>query len=41
MYYVPLGMVSGAHVSMGTYIGQSLIPSLIGNSEWAARRSTQ
>ncbi|BEI79476.1 hypothetical protein CcaverHIS002_0100050 [Cutaneotrichosporon cavernicola] len=31
MYYVPLGMVSGADVSIGRYIGQSLIPSLIGN----------
>ncbi|CAK9783799.1 Formate/nitrite transporter [Cutaneotrichosporon oleaginosum] len=31
MYYVPLGMLSGAEVSMGRYLGQSLVPSLIGN----------
>lgn len=33
MYYIPMGMVNGADVSVGKYLGQSLIPSLIGNSK--------
>jgi hypothetical protein len=31
MFYIPIGMVNGADVSVGRYIGQSMIPSLIGN----------
>jgi len=31
MYYIPIGMVNGANVSVATYIAQSMIPSAIGN----------
>lgn len=31
MYYIPMGILNGADVSIGTYIGRSMIPSLIGN----------
>lgn len=31
MFYIPIGMVNGADVSVATYIGRSMIPSLIGN----------
>ncbi|WWC68371.1 uncharacterized protein I206_102296 [Kwoniella pini CBS 10737] len=31
MYYIPIGMLNGADVSVGKYIGRSMIPSLIGN----------
>ncbi|OCF30508.1 hypothetical protein I316_07836 [Kwoniella heveanensis BCC8398] len=31
MYYVPIGMINGADVSVGRYVWQSMIPSLIGN----------
>jgi hypothetical protein len=31
MFYIPIGMINGADVSVGRYIGRSMIPSLIGN----------
>ncbi|KAK6907629.1 hypothetical protein L486_05548 [Kwoniella mangroviensis CBS 10435] len=31
MYYIPIGMLNGANVSVGRYVGRSMIPSLIGN----------
>jgi len=31
MFYIPIGMINGADVSVGRYIGHSMIPSLIGN----------
>lgn len=31
MYYIPIGIINGADVGVGTYIGRSMIPSLIGN----------
>jgi hypothetical protein len=31
MFYIPIGMVNGAPVSVGRYVWHSMIPSLIGN----------
>lgn len=31
MFYIPIGMINGADVSVGRYIWHSMIPSLIGN----------
>jgi hypothetical protein len=31
MFYIPIGMISGAPVSVGRYVWHSMIPSLIGN----------
>jgi hypothetical protein len=31
MFYIPMGIINGADVSVGRYIGHSMIPSLIGN----------
>ncbi|KAL7420620.1 hypothetical protein Q5752_004571 [Cryptotrichosporon argae] len=31
MYYIPIGMINGADVSVGKYVSQSMIPSMIGN----------
>lgn len=31
MFYVPIGILSGADVSVGRYIARSMVPSFIGN----------
>lgn len=38
MYFVPMGMLNGAPISVGRYVGQSVLPSFIGNSEYALSR---
>jgi formate/nitrite transporter len=34
MYFVPMGMLHGAPISVGRYVGSSVLPSFIGNSEY-------